>query len=56
MDRPGRRECNTIEDLLIPLLTLNQDVPELLKAASNFFVAAEQALDNPEGLMGNTSP
>ena len=48
--------ANTIENSPTPLPTPTADVPELLKAASNVFVAAEQALDRPEALMGNTSP
>jgi hypothetical protein len=40
---------------LFPLPTPSHDAPELFKAASNVFVAAEQALDSPEDLTGMTT-
>jgi hypothetical protein len=40
---------------MIPLLTPSQDIPKLVKAASNVGVAAEMGLDCPEDLTNGTS-
>jgi hypothetical protein len=52
---PRRTPGIIVEDLLIPLPTPTADAPELLKAASNVSVAAEQALDDPEDLTHKTT-
>jgi hypothetical protein len=53
--RPAHTPDQTTEKLPIPLQNPTHDVPKLLKAASNVFVAEEQALHDPEDLAGETT-